>query len=387
MTKKKSRQRTETKQKTTTSQSGKKPELSTTKRYAFTGLTVLVPFVLLAMFELGLRIAGYGNDLRLAYRVEENGKAWWEINQNVGRRYFGLRPDFARQTEEARIAAPKPTNGYRVICLGESSMAGFPYNKNATMPGILRTYLQMLFPDREIEVVNLGIAAVNSFAVRDLMSAVIALDPDLVLIYTGHNEFYGALGVGSAFSFGNNRNLINLYLRLLHYLLQQTIRKVTELMKGATAIEATLDTPVMQLMAREQTIAYGSELFVKAARSFEENLSEALEMAKTSGVHVAVGTLVSNLKDHPPFISAPTTTLSRDEKKNWQEAFSAGIGLMKAGEYQTALEKFALASRIDSTDAELAYYRAKCFFANGDTIAAARLFSRARDLDLLRFRA
>jgi tetratricopeptide (TPR) repeat protein len=392
MSKKKDRQRTETKKKnTTTSKSERKPELSKAKRHVFTVLTLLVPLAVLVIFELGLRAVGYGKNLRLAQRVEENGKAWWEINQDVGRRYFGLRPDFARQAEEGRIAYTKPANGYRVICLGESSMAGFPYNKNATMPGILRTYLQMLFPDREIEVVNLGIAAVNSFAVRDLMPEVIALDPDIVLIYAGHNEFYGALGVGSTFSLGSNRSLVNLYLRLLHYrtfnLLQGIIQKIVDRVKGRAAIDVTQSNPVMQQMARQQTIPYGSELFLKVGRIFEENLSDALEMAKATRVHVAVGNLVSNLKDHPPFISAPTNTLSRDERKNWREAHSVAMSLVKAEQYQAALEKFAIAARIDSVDAELAYYRAKCFFALEDTTAAARLFSRARDLDLLRFRA
>jgi tetratricopeptide (TPR) repeat protein len=389
MSKKKIKPRLQTKKRIAQKSEVAAPKLPARQRYIFTGVMLLFPFVTLAVLELGLRAAGYGNNLQLARKVEEKGKTWWEINPNVGQRYFGMQPEFARQAEEARIAFVKPANGFRVICLGESSMAGFPYNKNATMPGILRTYLQQLFPDREIEVVNLGIAATNSFTVRDLMREAAALEPDAILIYVGHNEFYGAFGVGSAFSLGGNRSVTNLYLRLLRfrsfYLLQQGVRKIMGLFKGNG--NASLNTPVMQEMARQQTIPYGSKFFTAACEIFERNLSEVLQMAKAAAVPVVVGNLVSNLKDHPPFASAPNAALSREEKGRWQEAFTAGVQLMQAGQHQSALEKFALAARLDSTDAELSFYAGKSALASGDTNLAVSLFSRARDLDLLRFRA
>lgn len=362
--------------------------LSKSRRRIFMAVLLLLPIVLLILFETALRMAGYGDDLRLARRVEEKGQVWWEINQNVGRRYFGLQPEFARQAEEARLAFVKPTNGFRVIGLGESSMAGFPYNKNATMPGILRAYLQQLFPERDIEVVNLGIAATNSFAVRDLMHEVLALAPDVILVYAGHNEFYGALGAGSTFSMGGNRALINLYLRLLHYrtfyLLQQAVRQVAGLFQNANSSAAK---SVMQTMARQQTIPYGNELFKTACAAFAENLAEALQAARAAGVPVLVGNLVSNLKGQPPFISGSSLNLPAEPQKQWQETFMAGEQLLQTGQSQLAREKFLSAARIDSSSALLSFNLAKCFLSAGDTSQAAYLFSRARDLDLLRFRA
>lgn len=362
--------------------------LSKSRRRIFTAVALLLPIVFLILFEAVLRMAGYGDDLHLARRIEAKGRIWWEINQNVGRRYFGLQPEFARQAEEARLAYAKPANSFRVICLGESSMAGFPYNKNAAMPGILRTYLQQLFPDREIEVVNLGIAAINSFAVRDLMRDVLALAPDVILIYAGHNEFYGALGAGSTFSLGGNRTLVNLYLRLLRYrtfyLLQQTVRQVAGSLQNR-AISTTKS--VMETMARQQTIPYGSEVFKIASAAFAKNLDETLALARAARVPVLVGNLVSNLKDQPPFVSASSLNLRAEEEKDWRNIFAAGEQLLQAGQPQLALEKFLSAARIDSSPAQLSFNLAKCFLSAGDSGKAAPLFSRARDLDLLRFRA
>ncbi|MCG3118634.1 MAG: hypothetical protein ALAOOOJD_00874 [bacterium] len=362
--------------------------LSKSRRRIFTTVALLLPIVLLILLEIALRAAGYGDQLRLAHRVAEEGRVWWEINRDVGRRYFGLQPEFARQAEEGRLAFVKPTNGFRVICLGESSMAGFPYNKNAAMPGILRTYLQQLFPDREIEVVNLGIAATNSFAVRDLMRDVLALAPDVILIYAGHNEFYGALGAASTFSLGGNRTLVNLYLRLLRYrtfyLLQQAVRQLAGLFQDRPN---SVTKSVMQTMARQQTIPYGSTVFETTCAAFAKNLDETLALAHTSRVPVLVGNLVSNLKDQPPFVSASSFNLRAEQEKDWRDIFTAGEQLLQARQPQLALENFLSAAQIDSSPALLSFNLAKCFLSAGDTGKAAPLFSRARDLDLLRFRA
>ena len=56
------------------------------------------------------------------------------------------------------------------------------------------------------------------------MPGVLDQKPDLILIYTGHNEFYGALGVGSIQTFGSSRTLINLILYLNKFKITQLVR-------------------------------------------------------------------------------------------------------------------------------------------------------------------
>ena len=60
-------------------------------------------------------------------------------------------------------------------------------------------------------------AAINSYTLLDLLDEVIAQSPDAILIYTGHNEYYGAMGVGSEESTGISRWLTLLYLDLRSY--------------------------------------------------------------------------------------------------------------------------------------------------------------------------
>lgn len=83
----------------------------------------------------------------------------------------------------------------RIFVMGESAAAGFPYQANAAFSYVIADVLQDAFPSDTIEVVNLGISATNSYTIADLVPDVIAQKPDAVLIYAGHNEYYGALGL------------------------------------------------------------------------------------------------------------------------------------------------------------------------------------------------
>lgn len=55
------------------------------------------------------------------------------------------------------------------------------------------------YPAKEWEVINLGASAINSNVVRKLRRSCSRSSRDLVLIYMGHNEYYGPDGVGASY--------------------------------------------------------------------------------------------------------------------------------------------------------------------------------------------
>ena len=77
-------------------------------------------------------------------------------------------------------------------------MVGVPFGMAATIPALVRKQLRRLYPDLDIEVVNLGASAINTNVIREMVPQFLSLDPDLVLVYAGHNEFYGPEGVGAS---------------------------------------------------------------------------------------------------------------------------------------------------------------------------------------------
>lgn len=88
------------------------------------------------------------------------------------------------------IARDKAPETLRVICFGGSATAGLGHSPNVTFPRHLEILLRRAYPERPIEVLNLGTVAIGSKQVLQLVRDAIAYaEPDLMIVYSGNNEF------------------------------------------------------------------------------------------------------------------------------------------------------------------------------------------------------
>lgn len=348
-------------------------------------LMLLLPPLFFAALEGGLRLGGYGNDYPLFVPVPDFPQYRYQ-NREVARRYFARQQNVPTGLQDF-FKAKKDSSIVRLFVLGESSAAGYPYYYGGSFSRMLEQRLQQTFPDRTIEVVNTAMAAINSYTLLDFADEVLAEQPDAVLIYTGHNEYYGALGVGSSESLGMLRPLVRVYLRLQHLRTVQLLRAALATVAGwvsgtvhGTAPESTL----MERMVGEQSIPYGSPLYELGLRQFEENLDALLAKFRAKGVPVLVSTVASNERDQPPFISrlAPET-----DSTAWQAHFRRGTDALQRGDTTAALHALDEALRVDSLPAQGWYLRARLLEGRGRFAEARRSYQAARDRDLLRFRA
>jgi len=318
--------------------------LQINKKYFYV-ILVLIPILFFVLLELGLRLFNYGVDNSQWAEM----KPYRILNPNVTMRYFYNTGSYPYSIQDIFLIN-KPAKAFRVFVLGESSAGGYPYMPNGAFSRYLQQRLERTYPDYTIEIVNLGITAINTYTLRDLMPGVLEQKPDLVVIYTGHNEYYGALGVGSVETLGNSRFFINLALYLNKFKTFELLRDVIRSVKGKVIpssgekVEGTL----MSRIAKDQYIAYNSDVYKAGLKQFEGNMRDILQMAKDKNVPVILGTLVSNLKDQKPFVSA------------------------KQGNLPAASD---------------VYYSAQEEYRKGNFEKAKSLFRQARDLDELRFRA
>ncbi len=82
-----------------------------------------------------------------------------------------------------RVVPPKRAEAFRVLLFGGSNVAGFPDRQ-------LEFYLQRQVPELTWDIVNLGRSGYGSARVRQLVSEALGIfEPDLVFVYSGHNEF------------------------------------------------------------------------------------------------------------------------------------------------------------------------------------------------------
>ncbi|HEX9007535.1 MAG TPA: hypothetical protein VF889_09585, partial [Bacteroidota bacterium] len=278
---------------------------------------------------------------------------------------------------------------YRIFCLGESSTIGFPYMFNASFSSLLRDRLAVLHPGTRIEMVNAGVTAVNSYTVADFTHEIMGYSPDLLIVYMGHNEFCGALGVGSTEMGGASRLAVRAYLSLRQFRTVQLLRSLLTMVAPGAKPRFQEGKSLMEQIVRDPTIAYGSPEYETALREFRRNLLEIVETAQDHGVPILLSTLVSNLRDQPPFVPAFAPATPAPLREKWEQAFREGARLEGAGDLAGAMREYGRAIGLDSSRADAHYRLARCLERGreGAGETGLREYVLAKDMDALRFRA
>ena len=332
---------------------GGAPPAASGRRAIFWIILLALPFVLLGAAELGLRLAGVGQDREPLFLSSPSQPDYLQANPRVVTRFF---PDASQapavSIETAYFRKQQQPGTFRVFVQGESSAAGFPYGLGAALAGVLDQRLERTYPEREIEVISTAMAAVNSYALVDFADEIIAEQPDAVLVYVGHNEFLGILGVGSSMRLAATPGLTRTFLAARDLRLFQLMsRAYSRWQPGAGPAAPSAGDSLMARVAGERSIPLNSETYRRGVQQFESNLARLLAKYRAAGVPVFIGTLVSNERDQAPL------------------AILAGAENDAAGAAKTA------------------YHAAQDAEAAGQHAAAREGYAWARDLDPLRFRA
>lgn len=356
------------------------------KKFYFV-VTLLLPAVFFIALEITLRWFNYGNDLSLFTEEEIRGKRYCVLNPDVKFRYFGNLP-YTPSTAIQYFDPVKPSGAYRIFCLGGSTTVGYPYYFNASFSFFLSQRLKEAFPEKKIEVINLGMTATNSFTVLDIVKELHSYQPDVILIYDGHNEFYGALGAASTQSIASSRFLTLLYLRLVHL---KTFQLLNDGMQAFASFFARNEENIsrgtlMEVLSRDQYVANESALYSSAFESFSENLNDLKTFCQSAGIPVIFGTQVSNLRDQPPFVSLHHSGSTVSESIFKQE-YDKGINYQAKGMIDSAIGSFRSAIAADSFYADAHYRLAQCLEAKRNNSEALKEYILARDYDALKFRA
>jgi tetratricopeptide (TPR) repeat protein len=363
------------------------PPLSSFKKRIFLALTIFIPVLFLVCLELALRYAGYGTDVSLFKRHIIRGQTFYQMNPSVKFRYFGT-TRFAPSTSPGYFQVPKPQGMYRIFCLGGSTTVGYPYYYNGSFSTYLYDRLRAIYPQKKVEIINLGMTATNSFTALDIVRELADYQPDLIIDYDGHNEFYGALGAASNQTIGSSRFATLLYLRLIHFRTFQLLRDAIE---KSTGLIGGMDNSVsrgteMERLSRDRYVSYGSSLYNAAYSIFRENLGDMKEYCRSAHIPLILGTQVSNLRDQPPFISKNSPELTEQQRVQFQQLYKSGLEFQSKRMLDSAVVVFRSAIALDSQYADAHYRFAQCLDAEGRKAEALHEYILARDYDELRFR-
>ncbi|MGL1958059.1 MAG: hypothetical protein OCD00_12170 [Colwellia sp.] len=353
-------------------------------------IAIAIPFAFFALLEGGLRFFDYGRTVAL-FMENPAAPQYLLPRPDVVKRYFPKDSPVPSVTIETNFflkEKPAPTqNGsaVRIFVQGGSTAAGFPFGYGASIAGMLDYRLKQTFPERSVEVINTALAAVNSYTILDFTDEIIAQQPDAVLIYAGHNEYLGILGVGSAYTAANSQAATLLYLKLkelrIFQLLQNAYWQFTKVSTSDNAPLANKQARTfMAKVAKHKNIPLGSDLYKQGLVQFETNISLVIAKYQAAGIPVLLSSVGSNLADQKPFSSQKLPTklakvlTEKYTTTNMHEISDDAVD-----------ELLQIAKQNNSAD--LYYQAGKTFVEKEQYTQAKQAFILARDHDLLRFRA
>jgi tetratricopeptide (TPR) repeat protein len=341
-----------------------------------------VPLLLIAVPEIGLRLAGNGHPTGFFLKKEIGGRPVYIENGDFGLRFFP--PELARTPSPVILPADKGSNTYRIFVLGESAALGDP-EPAFGFGRYLGALLGERYPGTRFEVICTAMTAINSHVILPIARDCAQHDGDLWVIYMGNNEFVGPFGPGTVFGaqtpgLGFIRASLALkQLRLVQWL-EATARKSADRSAAPVSwggMKMFLDHQVIPEDPRKPTV-YGH---------FRQNLEAILDTAERAGVKVVVSTVGSNLKDCPPFASTNSAALTDSARNDWRRAFAAATNAAANGNWVEAKNQFKAANRLDDTFAGSHFGEGRCDLKLDDRAAALRALELARDRDSLPFRA
>jgi tetratricopeptide (TPR) repeat protein len=340
-------------------------------------ISILLPFFIIGGLEAGLRLFNYGHDLRLFITSPQN-KNYYQFNPSASLRYFS-NTEIATKGNSELFKKVKDSGTLRIFVLGESTTIGYPYFHNGSFHRWLQYRLMHSCPDKQLEIINLSLTGVNSYTVEGFTKELLPYQPDAVLIYTGHNEYYGCLGTGSTDKIAGNPFLIHLVLQLRGLRLTQLMANTFSSLKAAGTGKTR-----MEMMVAEQQIPFGSDIYERGITQFSANIDNTLQILDKANVPVFISNLVSTEKDLFPFISVPVDSI---KYPGFGAQYQRGEQVLTMGDSTTALQYFQAAENSYNAHAGCNYYLGLLTLHNGDSIRAKTYFDKARDLDALRFRA
>ena len=348
------------------------------KQLSFYLILIAIPFIILLLLELTLRLSSFGNEYPLFVEKpvsKTQQTLYLQPNSKVINRYFSdekLAPKVSPDT--VYFKKEKSEDSFRIFIQGGSTAAGFPYGRWGSLQGMLEQRFKRLYPNKEIEIINTAMAAVNSYTLLDFVEEIIEQKPDLILIYAGHNEYLGIMGVGSAFAAKGGRFATLMHLKLKDWRLYQLLQKLYSFAMSSEVEPDKSNKTLMSQVAKEKEIPLNSDLYQQGIVQFTDNMALILQKYQSAGIPVVLGNLVSNESGQVPFSSI--------ENIDWQKVTSSLNKVHTLREVERLNNKLSVVK-----NAENYYQLAMNLQLSGRFKEAKQAFVLAKDNDLLRFRA
>ena len=288
--------------------------------------------------------------------------------------YMRTRHHWIRQ--DVRFRAQKGPDTFRVFCLGGSAAQGWPHETVDTYPALLQRKLRRLLPDRRIEVVDVAGNSYASQRVKAVFDEIISYDPDLILIYTGNNEFLEE-GISRSRPRIASPWRHSAALRILH----GSLLRQGETFDGDHGTAATTSARAQYALAVASGGRRQPEMCQTIRSRYSDNITTMARTARARGVDLMLLTVPVNLVDWKPNVSAHR--LAGPEREAWMVSYREGVVALEEDRAADAARSLHAAVALDKEHAASWYYLGRALRRIGRYPEALAAFEAAVEHDAL----
>lgn len=287
------------------------------------------------------------------------------------------------------FALEKPANGLRVFTIGGSSAWGFPWGARVAFPRALGEALAASYPERRVESVNAAAMSYGSARLRRLTREILDHEPDLLIVFEGHNEFVErdlerrleqAPKPGAGIGILLHSSLYGGMARAWTAIRPEAPPAPPE---GGADVGALLGLDVARQTERYADDARKAE----AVAAFRANFEAIVAAARADGVPVVLCTVPSNIAGWAPNQSVFDPSLDALGRRAVEETIREARDTLAGGDAAAAARALEGAAGRAPGHAEVRFRLAEAYAAAGRYDDARREFRRARDLDAMPTRA
>ncbi|MEA1985883.1 MAG: hypothetical protein U9N76_00155 [Candidatus Marinimicrobia bacterium] len=262
---------------------------------------ILIVFAIVIVFfiEYFLHLIGFGESYSLANTKTVNGKNVYEINENFPHKYFSTNIKNSPKFKPQSFQIEKKPNTFRIFIVGGNVATGVPYDKSITLTNMLNYSLEKINPDINFEIIDLTVNSFSSFAVADIIKKTPKYKPNLIIINTGYNEFFGIPNAPKLYNYRLEYFLVKSFI----YFRQTRIYQLIETIINYFSEQTINEINYLQADYSNDKIKFQSKQYLQKRKDFLRNLYKIESITSKYKIPVMISSVSSNISDIPPFQS------------------------------------------------------------------------------------
>ena len=285
----------------------------------------------------------------------------------------------------------KSANTLRAFCVGGSTTYGRPYSPRTSFCSWLEDFLNYVDREHQWEVINAGGVSYASYRIALLMEELVQYEPELVVVYTGHNEFLERRTYSKILRLPMVlRNLGTLASKLRTYSLLSNFIGYWTSGKGKAMMVHKLSkevNPILDQSVGPHNYTRDEEQRRDIVAHFRFNLTRIIGLARSVNSKVILVTPASKMRHEAPFKSQHRDSLGKPALEEWVRNYEWALELVRQKEFKEALIHILNAETLDPRYAHTFALKGDILFALKKYGEAKVAYRRAIDEDVCPLRA